>query len=379
MKEHTDVGLKHIQNLGIRTARDIDAVVKKISEITGNKNTTISMIEGFYKKSGNCLSEIDYEKKNSDYEIAMAFSGAYDADIIRKACNWISEHKEYFGKEILEIGCDCGFMTTFLASTFPDSHITSIDINLSGLNIAKKNVESFELNNVTFECKSANDVNQKFDTVFSMRTMHENLQEDEPVISIADFQEQGKSYKKQVLGYAKSLSELVSPNGFIVSIERVERNPLFLGWLEALSDNKLYLKTETYEELKCTEVGDESIFQACIIGNEENNPYESFLICTTKYMDTSLGEYKDWEARCMYEIQRGIKLREDIYKDSAGNPVMKLACWTHRNDETCILYFQDNGSSPYLAFYDISRQEEIFANMDATKKQAISTGYKLLG
>lgn len=91
MKKQSDVGLKHIQNLGIKTARDIDSVVKRMAEIIGNRNTAISLIESFYKSSDSCSSEIDYEKKNSNYEIAMAFSGSYDADIIRKACNWISK------------------------------------------------------------------------------------------------------------------------------------------------------------------------------------------------------------------------------------------------------------------------------------------------
>ena len=32
--------------------------------------------------------------KNEDYNLSLAITSAFDADILRKACNWIVENKE---------------------------------------------------------------------------------------------------------------------------------------------------------------------------------------------------------------------------------------------------------------------------------------------
>ncbi len=78
-----------------------------------------------------------YDFKNSDPEISRALSEAYDGDIIRKACNYISSHKDYFGETILEVGCDCGIISCFLAKSFPDAEIVSIDRCAAAIKIAK--------------------------------------------------------------------------------------------------------------------------------------------------------------------------------------------------------------------------------------------------
>ena len=84
----------------------------------------------------------------------------YDIDIIRKACNYIAENKEYFGKTILEVGCDAGYMTGFLAKTFPDAKIVSIDRSESAMNIAKANLEILDVHNVELKHCALKDVKE---------------------------------------------------------------------------------------------------------------------------------------------------------------------------------------------------------------------------
>ena len=98
-------------------------------------------------------------------------------DVLRQACNYIASHKEYFGHTILELNCATGLMTGFLAGTFPGSKIVAIDENESALKAAEKRIADSGIGNVEFRNCSAGDVDGLFDTVFSMGTLPENMDE----------------------------------------------------------------------------------------------------------------------------------------------------------------------------------------------------------
>ena len=77
--------------------------------------------------------------------LSLYLTGAFDGDIIRRTCNWITDHKDLFGDTILEIGCDIGLIPCFLAKTFPNSIVTAIDRCKNGLAIGQKLADKFGL------------------------------------------------------------------------------------------------------------------------------------------------------------------------------------------------------------------------------------------
>lgn len=89
----------------------------------------------------------------------------YDGDIIRKACNYIDTHKDFFVETILEVGCEAGFMTGFLAKTFPKARIVSIDRSKAAIDIATKRIESLGIKNVEFRVSPLAEISEQFDTV----------------------------------------------------------------------------------------------------------------------------------------------------------------------------------------------------------------------
>ena len=120
-----------------------------------------------------------YEFKNSDPDISRSISEAYDSEILRSACNYVYSQKEKFGRRILEVGCEAGYMTGFLARTFPEAHIVAIDRCEAAAKIAKSRLEPTGIDNVEFRACSLADVTEKFDTVFCIRTIQENLNYDD--------------------------------------------------------------------------------------------------------------------------------------------------------------------------------------------------------
>ena len=292
------VGEKHVKRLGIRAINSQDRLEKEGSRIFGNG--FLDIVHRIQRDSNSP----DYDVKNSDYDIAMFYSGAYDYHIIVKACDWISEHKECFGKKILEIGCDCGFMTTFLATQFPDCHIVSIDREKNGLEIAKKNCEKFGVTNVEFIQSDLMDLEYgKFDTVFSMRTLSVNIypkikdDKDWHQIQYSD------RFSVALENFSAKLSSMINENGTFVSIERLWADFTLLGWIKAQKNAGLSVSSEDHAELICRELGEKITLQA-LIGTKKNSDQdlcEVFMECFKHHTDTHLGRYFGYEADVMCE------------------------------------------------------------------------------
>lgn len=354
-KKSIDPGLQYLQQIGFKRIRGKYGLSDRLNKVFG-----YSKAEQIRKKweSLTTGSKEFYDFKNSDPEISRAFSEAYDDDIIRKGCNYIAAHKEYFGKTILEVGCDCGIMSCFLAKTLPDATIVSIDRCAAAIDIARAFAQKQGLNNITFVNCDLKDVKKTFDTIFSMRTMHENYIYKEDVIN--DLGEQAIIFKDSLAEYASNLSNVLSDKGTLISVERIGRNALLLGWMEALNGSDLKFDLSCYEELECMEAGGESVFQAfiCFKGVESDiSSKDLFDYACSKYLDYTKAEYEGWDAKIVFENRRGTLI--EGYNLVYSNPPVKVrvSLWTHRTDETCLIQYQNNNGQVTTAFIDISQKE----------------------
>lgn len=141
-----DPELEYMQQLGVKALRSTRVIFDELDRKFGiEKGRKISTMISSRAERENYTGESDwqeadrqfYDFKNGDYALSLYLTGAFDGDIIRKTCNWIADHKDLFGETILEIGCDIGLISCFLAKTFPDSTITAIDRCKNGLIIGQ--------------------------------------------------------------------------------------------------------------------------------------------------------------------------------------------------------------------------------------------------
>jgi SAM-dependent methyltransferase len=270
MKRKKDIGLQHIQKLGIRQPRSGKKFIDELEKQFGDEKLTA--LDTFEERN------IDYyQHKNQDYDFAMSYSGGFDADIIRHVCNWIDKHKECFGKRVLEIGCDCGFMTTFLSYEFPDSEIVSIDRSQNGIIIAKRNVELFNGTNVEFKCCDVAELDAEFDTVFSLRTVQENRQDRILKNFYNDWRKCSDEFVTIVASYSDTIRSTLKKDGILISIERMNVDPLFLGWLKALNSHGVSTDPNMIEVLTAKELDVENTFPI-IIGNKKESPVETAIL-----------------------------------------------------------------------------------------------------
>ncbi len=360
-KREVDPGLKYLQEIGFNRIKGKYGLADRWRKVFGDVKAA-----QIWKKweSIPTGSHEFYEFKNSDPEISRSFSEAYDSDILRKACNYIAAHTEYFGETILEVGCDCGIMSCFLAKTFPEAKIVSIDRCEAAIDIARRFAQKQGVNNITFLACELNGIEKTFDTIFSMRTMHENYIADEDAVN--DLGEQAEIFKESLSEYASALSNALTDNGRLISVERIGRNALLLGWMEALDAAGLAFDLSCYEELECLEAGNESVFQAfvCFKGVEsEIDSKDLFDYACSKYLDYSKAQYEGWDAKIVYENRRGNLIEGYNLVYSTPPAKVRFSLWTHRTDETCLVSYQNNNGNVITLFYDISQKEEILEAM----------------
>ncbi|MBE6993766.1 MAG: methyltransferase domain-containing protein [Ruminococcaceae bacterium] len=101
-------------------------------------------------------------------------------------------------------------MTGFLATTFPESKIVSIDRSSAAIEMARGRIETLGATNVEFRNCSLEYVEEQYDTVFCMRTIQENIDyksapfEGEPILyQYCKYGELTKPYTQHLLSCLK--------------------------------------------------------------------------------------------------------------------------------------------------------------------------------
>ena len=360
-KHFIDPGLQYLRDIGFERIKGKYGLNARLYTVFGRQKAEQILHRWERITSG---SREFYDFKNSDPELSRAISEAYDDDIIRKSCNYIDAHKHYFGKTILEVGCDCGIISCFLAKTFPDATIVSIDRCVAAIENAREFAKKQGIENVTFINCDLKDIEKTFDTVFSMRTVHENYDAVEDIVN--DLGEQAEIFKEALVEYAQLLSNALTDQGKLISVERIGRNALLLGWMKALKATNLSFDLSCYEELECIEDGRESVFQAFVCfknGESEIDSKDLFDFACSKYLDYSQAQYKGWDAKIVFENRRGM-LIEGYTIEYLNSPVKsRISLWTHNADETCLIAYENIAGNPTTTFLDVSEKENILDSM----------------
>lgn len=349
MAKTTDPGQKYLARLNLEPANSLSGVEKQLKKVTSQ--SFANKVVSFMRYRGSAKTDTKdpndtafYELKNTNLKASLTLTGAFDGDYIRKVCNWIAEHTELFGGKILEVGCDCGILSCFLAKQLPNSHIVSIDRCQAAISVAKELADKLHVNNVEFVHAGVEDMNdQEFDTVFSSRTMHENYYcESYPDITRL-FRYQGAKYSSFLNEYAGNLRSCLKEDGTLISIERSGRNPLWYGWLLALNNNQLVPVPEHIGEIVCKEVEDNhSEFQIAVasVGERQSEEFVFNLLHRTFAKYIKLGaetcQWVSWEASFL--LQANLKeLVEGFYLYQENGICGKVALWTNRYDDSSLL------------------------------------------
>ncbi|WP_418746520.1 class I SAM-dependent methyltransferase [Frisingicoccus sp.] len=384
MEEKKDIGLSYLRQLEMNPPKESKALYfqfsAKYGETIGRK-----MLSDIYRKireyeqNPNYLAEF-YEMKNELLDKALLFNGGYQADNYRQMCNWIVENHDVFGKEILDAGCECGIMSCFLGMAFPESHITAVDRSPNAIKAAKELAARLDVHNITFiNADVTNLPGQKYDTVFAMRLLQENCAIDHVMSSYNLLKAEAAEFAENIHPFAKKLTALVAEEGYLVSAERCDVDPVFLGWMQKLNEFGLAGVPECHKELVCKEMENEGRIQVYVARNcgmeEADEVYRFWCACQIVHTElTQHSQYTGWYADM--ELQNFSKDLLDgfIIQDTEGNNLLTYSLWTHKEFPDIVLVYQAMGDEHILSLFQASTKDDIIRQIEAMKDEYVQAG-----
>ena len=282
MKKKKDAALEYMLKLGIFPAKSPSGALEQLRSVMDPE--TLKEVLTAEETEGD--PQAFYRVKNRTPETALTVSGAFGGDVLRKACGLIDASPEVFcsaaGEEedlssrgaedpafrVAEAGCDCGIVSCFTAQRYPEAEVTGADLCAEGVSAAEKLAEKLGLPNVRFVNGAAETLEAgAYDVVFSLRTMHENCDVEEPEDGAVP--EALRKYEEacfEALGpFAAGIAALLRPGGRFLSIERRggsgAMDALGRAFERALEAADLTGLPEKRRQLICSEVGQETVLE----------------------------------------------------------------------------------------------------------------------
>ena len=370
-------GTEYFENLELEKAGNFSELrsilEKKLGAKTADRFISYINKRGDAQEKGEKLEEKEfYEFKNQSFESGLYASAAFDGEIFIKTCDWIVENKDMFGKTILDVGCDTGIVSCFLAKQLPEAMITSIDDGTNAIAVAKTLAEKLGIANITFECINVNEVKERFDTVFSSRTLHENLTANTNTM-FAPFKNRCLVAKDACFEYLQILKERINENGNLIALERLYDEAARTGYKIALNELGLRIDKSRFKTLECNTLGGTECITASIATKAEYYEKES--------VDSIIMDACDPVVEmATYDYERYVDEVGDIILHSDQGDFIKgyyiylgkrtfgkCAIYHSRRDSSTIYFVQSLNTEEVgknLLRYDASNEEKLKAFLD---------------
>jgi len=227
--------VEFIQRCGFYT--DIDEICQKLNELKETDRKTCNQFLKFSSQrrgsgSGNLRA---YQIKNSYKKFSRVVSSSDHAPIWESWMSFmLSDWHEQAApppNRILDIGCDVGLSTIFLATLYPDSHVVGIDPLPEGILQAERLQKELGIPNVEFLQTTLEDLPTSstihpFDLANSITGMSDKLllfARESSEIFLSPEEIDSFVYPKESLAQepARSLKELLTPEGKALVIDRI--------------------------------------------------------------------------------------------------------------------------------------------------------------
>lgn len=240
----------------MQTYKQVDEFMKRL-DLKYFKNTKDFVADLMYKTDKEYTTEVAtflnsralgqnsdndsfYRLKNKILAGSLCVSAAFDSGVFRHIGNMLVDNSDLLCGTVLDIGCDCGIVTCFMASENPDTKFIGVDKNELAVNNAKELAETLRLKNVEFVTADVYDfaLEEKANAVTSFRCLLDIAQTQTKGVSvIGERGEREARYAEAFSPLAKAVCDNLTHGGTVISVERYTALYGWLGWMSALSNN----------------------------------------------------------------------------------------------------------------------------------------------
>ncbi|MBS4539098.1 methyltransferase domain-containing protein [Clostridium sp. D2Q-11] len=211
---------QYFERLNIKKFNDFDSFIEYI-ESNYDPLLFQQIIDNLLKRFDEKKDEL-FKVKNSNLSLSLDFI-SWSSDFYKKIFRDMLSMD--LKKNVLDIGCDNGFITCFLAYSFRNTNFIGIDINPYSIKIAKELAKELNLKNIKFYTIDYIDIisqfsSSYFDTVISIKVLHEiDSKED----------------------YADIAYKLLKNNGLLYSCERLIDEEDLKEWVNLLDKSNFFI------------------------------------------------------------------------------------------------------------------------------------------
>jgi 2-polyprenyl-3-methyl-5-hydroxy-6-metoxy-1,4-benzoquinol methylase len=127
--------ISYFNKLGIKPSRDNRQFWNNIHDKYGKQvfnelNGAMTIVSASDERNLYCL-------KNRSFELSMDFS-RYSVDLYRRFFEWFLQNISLDPVSILDLGCDNGIVTCFLALAYPNAKVIGIDTCENGIKCSEQ-------------------------------------------------------------------------------------------------------------------------------------------------------------------------------------------------------------------------------------------------
>lgn len=364
------VGLKYIKNsnefiAGLAYRTDKNYATKVATELNAR---------GTGYSSGNAVF---YKMKNESLEASIYISAAFDGGLFRHLGNLIIDNPELFKGRIIDMGCDCGIVTCFIAQMYPQCKITGVDINESAVENARRLAEKLEISNVDFVCADVYEyrAEEKADTVCSFRGLLDICYA--KTSSLPFFGEREKRenmYCEAFTDFAKSVSENLNEKGNVLSVERYTADYGWLGWMLALENQGISTVPEKCMEMRASDISsvkDYSVTFACKSDGAKASETINAVLSRNFKSGTGYDGYMA-EFALYYDADENI----EFYDIFDGEKIIhQFACAKSKNGK--YMYYDANANKKKIKYINVKKKENADKNLEDNLSLYSDEKYKI--
>ena len=357
-----DIVLDYFEQLKIKPSKNRGQFMNMIALKHGKAIATEIDRLVSSRADGEDKDGILYEVKNGTLDLSLDFA-AYSSDLCRRFLDRMVAHKGVTLRRILDIGCDNGIVTCFLAKLYPDSEVWGIDRSVNGIRCATELAERLKLSNVnfirmSFEELPVDSMPPSFDLIVSVRSMHEVLGR-LPDLKGKHFWSLSEITEDEALleGFEKLriIRSLLDPiSGEFISFERTKDYEGLALWAKVLETNGLCVKWKDSAMVGCFELKNEMKFPFLVASPQEcgGNILDGMAVLLEIGEEVSIGKtYNDLAAELIFQNIDSKKMLSGVEMEfTDGSGILRCEVWEH--PDCCIGYQYSNIGFRELKAYD---------------------------
>lgn len=351
----------YMQNVGLKYIKSTNEFIAGLAVRT-DKNYAMKIAEELNSRANrqNSSNMVFYKMKNESLAASIYISAAFDGGLFRHLGNLIIDKPELFGGRVIDMACDCGIVTCFIAQQYPECRITGVDVNSSAIENAKQLAEKLGLGNVDFVCSDVFEYEpeEKADTVTSFRGLLDVTLADTKDLSFfgeRDWRE--KQYAAAFSKYAKVIADILKEDGKVLSVERYTADYGWLGWMLALEEQGVFSIPQECSQMRASDLSSVKDYTITLAkqgksGEPALESYESVLIKDFKSgagYDGAMAEF------ALYTDSDGEISFYDVYKND--KIIHQFACAIAKSGK--VMYYEASGNKKKIKYVNAKKKDSM--------------------